>query len=112
MRQVTTTADIELLGEEPPVYETLPVIVDQYQDPTSISFVANSETGSVKVSFADPFPVVNGDFVEQTNWDWTTLDDTKYPNGIGFVGQPIRAIYLTGAAQGDTLTVIQAGVKG
>ena len=109
MRQVTVTAVSN--GEDPEVFETPPVIVDQYQDPTAITFYTDSG-GDVKVSYADPYPVVNGDFVEQTNWDWQAPDLTQFPNGTNFIGQPIRAIYLTNATDGDTLTVIQAGVKG
>lgn len=109
MRQVTVTAVTD--GLVPPTYETPPVIIDQYQDPTAITFYTDG-SGDVKVSYADPFPKSNGDFVEQTNWDWQLPDLTKFPNGPNFIGQPIRAIYLTNAAAGDILTVIQAGVKG
>lgn len=111
MRQVTVTAVSD--GLVPPTYETPPVIIDQYQDPTSITFYTAS-SGDVKVSYADPYPKssVTGNFIQQTNWDWQSPDLTKFPNGDNFIGQPIRAIYLTNAANGDTLTVIQAGVKG
>lgn len=110
MRQVTVSATIAS-EDEVPTYSTLPVIIDQYQDPAAITFYTDSG-GSVKISYADPFPVVNGDFVEQTSWDWQAPVLNAYPNGANFIGQPIRAIYLEGAAQGDLLTVIQAGVKG
>ena len=111
MRQVTVTAVTD--GLLPPTYSTPPVIIDQYQDPASISFYTTS-SGDVKVSYADPFPKsdVTGNFIQQTTWNWVTPDLTKFPNGPGFIGKPIRAIYLTNAANGDKLTGVQAGVKG
>lgn len=110
MRQITATADIGN-GAELETFSTIPIIVDQYQDPTAITFFTSS-AGTVEVSYADPFPKENGNFVEQTTWNWQTPDLTKFPNGPNFIGHPIRAIRLTGAADGDTLTIIQAGVKG
>lgn len=109
MRQVTVTAVSD--GLLPEGFETPPVIIDQYQDPASISFFKTG-SGTVKVSYADPYPMDNGQYVKQTTWNWQSPDLTKFPNGANFIGQPIRAIYLTGAANGDKLTVIQAGVKG
>lgn len=110
MRQIVATADIGN-GAEEETFSTIPIIVDQYQNPASVTFFTES-AGAVEVSYAVPFPVSNGDFVEQTTWNWQTPDLTKYPNGPKFIGHPIKAIRLTGAAQGDTITIIQSGVQG
>ena len=101
MRQVIVTADV--------TGATAPVILDQYQDPTNVTY-SKSGSGTVEVSVTAPYPVVNGNFVPAT-FVWTTAP-TTYPNGTDFLGQPFTAIRLTGASQGDTLTVIQSGVKG
>lgn len=110
MRQVTVTADISS-GGDTPTYSTVPVILDQYQAPFQVTYsLSSGATGTVKVTTTDPYPVVNQDFVEAT-FNWVDVPTTA-PNATGFLGQPFRAIYLTGSASGDTLTVIQSGVKG
>ena len=107
MRQVTVTADIDDLSGG---YNSAPVILDQYLTPFQVTYVLSSgATGTVKVSATDPYPVVNQDFVE-ANFDWVAAPTTG-PSIAGFLGQPFRAIYLEGSAEGDTLTVIQAGDK-
>ena len=107
MRQVTVTADIDN-GEAG--FSTTPVILDQYLTPFQVTYTLSSgATGTVKVSATDPYPVVDQDFVEAT-FDWVAAPSTG-PSIAGFLGQPFRAIYLEGATEGDTLTVIQSGVK-
>ena len=101
MRQVTVTADV--------TGSTDPVVIDQYQNPASVTY-AKTGSGTVQVTVTDPYPVVNQDFTT-ASYSWITAP-TGSPNAAGFLGQPYRAIRLTGGAQGDTLTVIQAGVKG
>jgi hypothetical protein len=111
MRQVTVTADISD-GEVEPTYESVPVILDQYLTPFQVTYEVDSEGefgGTVQVTTTDPFPVSNGDFVE-ADFSWVTAP-TSAPNATGFLGQPFRAIRISGASDGDTLTVIQAGVK-
>jgi hypothetical protein len=109
MRQVTVTADIGNAAELE-TFSTVPVILDQYLTPFQVTYSLNSgSTGTVKVTTTDPYPKVDQDFVE-ADFDWVDVPTTA-PNATGFLGQPFRAIYLTGAAQGDTLTVIQSGVK-
>ena len=89
---------------------TVPVPLDQYQAPFQVTYV-NSGSGTVQVSASDPFPQsVTGSYVAPT-FTWVTAPTTA-PSATGFLGQPYRAIRLSGGAQGDTLTVIQAGVKG
>jgi hypothetical protein len=85
-----------------------PVILDQYIAPFQVSYVKTG-SGTVQVSQTDPYPVVNQDFVTAT-FTWVTAPDLT-PNADGFLGQPFRAIRLSGATAGDTLTVVQAGVK-
>lgn len=101
MRQTTVTV---------PALETVtaPVVLDQYISPFSVSY-AKTGTGAVEVSLTDPFPVENGNFVAPV-FTWITAP-TSAPNGSTSLGQPFRAIRLSGAAPGDTLTVAQAGVK-
>lgn len=101
MRQITVTAASNGNSE--------PVILDQYQNPFSVTY-KHSGTGTVQVSVTDPYPTQNGDFVE-ASFVWTTAPDT-FPNGTGFLGQPFRAIRLYDGDSGETLTVIQSGVKG
>jgi hypothetical protein len=101
MRQVVVTADVT--GATPPV------ILDQYQNPFSVTYV-NSGSGTVQVSATDPYPVVNQQFTTAT-FTWVTAPSTA-PSADGFLGQPYRAIRISGGAEGDTLTVIQSGVKG
>ena len=107
MRQVTVTADIDN-GEAG--FSTTPVVLDQYLTPFQVTYVLSAgATGTVKVTTTDPYPVVNQDFVA-ANFVWVEPTEA-YPNGVGFLGQPYRAIYLEGATEGDTLTVIQSGDK-
>ena len=101
MRQVTVTADS--------TGATAPVVIDQYQNPASVTY-AKTGSGTVQVTTTDPYPKENGDFVTAT-FSWITAP-TGAPNAAGFLGQPYRAIRITGGAEGDKLTVIQAGVKG
>ena len=105
MRQVTVTADIA--GDDDK-FNTPPVILDQYIAPFQVSYLS-SDDGTVEVTFTDPYPVVNQNFIEAT-YDWMTAD-IDYPNAGNFLGQPVRAIRLKNATEGTTLTVIQAGVK-
>lgn len=100
MRQVTVTvADGELSSD--------PVIIDQYISPNAVTYSASA--GTVEVTTTDPYPVVDLDFTT-ADFNWVTAP-TGAPNAEGFLGQPFRAIRITGATGGDTLTVIQAGVK-
>ena len=101
MRQVTVTADA--------TGATTPVVIDQYQNPASVTY-AKTGSGTVQVTVTDPYPKVNQDFVEAT-FDWIPAP-TVYPNAVGFLGQPYRAVRLSGGDSGDTLTVIQDGVQG
>jgi hypothetical protein len=87
---------------------TAPVILDQYIAPFQLSYT-HTGTGTVQVTFTDPYPVVNGNFTT-ANFAWVTAGTTA-PNGSSSVGQPIRAMRLSGATAGDTLTVIQSGIK-
>lgn len=100
MRQVTVTVPTGGSG-------TTPVIIDQYISPNAVTYSASA--GTVQVSTTDPYPVANQDFTT-ASFSWVTAP-TGAPNGVGFLGQPFRAIRITGATGGDTLTVIQAGVK-
>ena len=107
MREVTVTADIDDLSGG---YNSAPIILDQYLTPFQVTYVLSSgATGTVKVSTTDPYPVENQDFVE-ADFDWVAAPTTG-PSIAGFLGQPFRAIYLEGSTLGDTLTVIQSGVK-
>lgn len=102
MRQVTVTADGTGV--------TAPVVIDQYQNPASVSY-AKTGSGTVQVTLSDPFPnSTTGSYVAPS-LTWSTAPTTT-PNASGFLGQPFRAIRLSGAAEGDTLTVVQAGVQG
>ena len=101
MRQTTVTADGT--GATPAV------VLDQYQNPFSVSYVKTG-SGTVQVSLTDPYPVENGDFTT-ASFTWVTAPTTS-PNAAGFIGQPYRAIRLSGGAEDDTLTVVQSGVKG
>lgn len=84
------------------------VVLDQYISPFSVSY-AKTGSGTVQVSLTDPFPVSNGNFVAPT-FVWITAPTTA-PNSATSLGQPYRAIRLSGAVPGDSLTVTQAGVK-
>jgi hypothetical protein len=105
MREVIAKADIPGDGGK---FNTAPVILDQYIAPFQVSYLSSND-GTVQVTFTDPYPVVDLDFVE-ADFDWMTAD-TTYPNAGNFLGQPVRAIRLKNATAGTTLTVIQAGVR-
>jgi len=104
MKQIDVKATISD-GES---YSTPAVVLDQYIAPTGVTY-GYAGTGSVQVSITDPYPKENGDFVE-ANFVWAP-PSTTYPNAVGFLGQPYRAIRLYNAALNDTLTVIQAGIN-
>lgn len=87
---------------------TAPVVLDQYIAPFQVSYVKTG-SGTVEVSQTDPFPVVNQNFTTPT-FVWVTAP-TDAPNTANLLAQPYRAIRLSGATAGDTLTVVQAGVK-
>ena len=84
------------------------VVLDQYLTPFQVSYV-NSGSGTVQVSQTDPYPVVNQQFTDPT-FTWITAP-TSAPNTATFLAQPYRAIRLSDATAGDTLTVVQSGVK-
>lgn len=98
MRQVTVTVATGSLSSDP-------IIIDQYISPNAVTYSA--VTGTVQVSTTDPYPVVDQNFTT-ASFTWITAP-TAYPNAVGFLGQPYRAIRITGATGGNTLTVIQAG---
>jgi hypothetical protein len=100
MRQVTVTADATGV--------TTPVVLDQYIAPFQVTY-SKTGSGTVQATATDPYPVENGNFVSAT-YTWITAP-TAAPNTATFLAQPYRAIRLSGAAEGDTLTVIQSGVK-
>ena len=100
MRQTTVTADAD--GNTPAV------VLDQYIAPFQVTY-AKTGSGTVQVSATDPYPVVNGDFTT-ASFTWISAP-TSAPNTTTLLAQPYRAIRLTGGAEGDTLTVIQSGVK-
>jgi hypothetical protein len=97
MREITVTADDS--------GTTIPVVVDQYIAPNQFNIVANGGisgySGTFEYSLTDPYPFVNGKFVE--------ADYTWVQGSSGFQPIPFRAVRLNGAAEGDTLTVVQAG---
>jgi hypothetical protein len=100
MRQVTVTADSTGV--------TTPVVLDQYIAPFQVTY-SKTGSGTVQTTATNPYPVENGNFVSAT-FTWITAP-TAAPNTATFLAQPYRAIRLSGAAEGDTLTVIQSGVK-
>tara|TARA_R110000868_G_scaffold160765_1_gene390547 strand:- start:160 stop:462 length:303 start_codon:yes stop_codon:yes gene_type:complete len=100
MRQVTVTADATGV--------TTPVVLDQYIAPFQVTY-SKTGSGTVQATATDPYPVENGNFVSAT-FTWITAP-TAAPNTATFLAQPYRAIRLSGAAEGDTLTVIQSGVN-
>lgn len=101
MREVIVTADS--------TGNTAPVVLDQYITPFQVTYASSNSSATVQVSNTDPYPVVNGNFAT-ANFVWSTAPTTS-PNAAGFLGQPYRAIRLTGAASGNTLTVVQSGIK-
>ena len=96
MREVTVTVS-GVSGQ------TTPVVLDQYIAPFQVSYV-NSGTGVVQVTYTDPYPVVNQNFTE-ADFVWVTG-----PTG-GFIDFPVRAVRINGGVTGDTLTIVQSGVK-
>jgi hypothetical protein len=101
MREVIVTADVS--------GNTVPVIIDQYLNPSSVTYYKSGSGGTVQVTVTDPYPVVNQDFTTAT-FSWVTAPTTA-PNAANFLGQPYRAIRLSGATAGDTLTVVQSGAR-
>jgi hypothetical protein len=99
MREVNVTVDNT--GYSPVVP------LDQYLTPFSVTYKASA--GTVQVTTDSPFTNdITGKYVAPT-MTWVSAPTTG-PNASGFLGQPFRAIRLSGSA-GDTLTVIQAGIK-
>lgn len=96
MRPITVAADSS--------GTTVAVPVDIYLTPINVSYVKTG-SGTVQISYDDPWPKENGDFVEPT-FTWVSAPSSP------IVDQPFRAIRLDGGADGDTLTVIQSGVMG
>jgi len=101
MREVIVTVSTGATG-------STPVVLDQYLTPFQVSYYSTG-SGTVQVTTTDPYPVVNQDFTT-ASFSWITAP-TGSPNGANFLGQPFRAIRLSGATGGDSLTVIQSGVK-
>ena len=100
MKQVIVTADSS--GNSPAV------ILDQYISPFSVSYSA-SGSGTVQVSLTAPYPVSQQDFVAAT-FTWVTAPTTP-PNPPAILAHPYKPIRLSGGAEGDTLNVVQAGIK-
>ena len=100
MRQVTVTANV--------AGDTDAVVLDQYLTPFQVTY-SKTGSGTVQVTATDPYPLSNGDFVAPA-FTWITAP-TSAPNTATLLAQPYRAIRLTGGTLGDTLTVIQSGVK-
>lgn len=84
--------------------DTVAVPIDIYLTPINVSYV-HSGSGTVQVTYDDPWPKVNGDFVAPT-LTWVTAPASP------IVNQPIRAIRLFDGDAAEKLTVIQAGVTG
>ena len=91
-------------------YVSPPVVLDVNITPFQVTCLPETGTAQVQVSVADPYPEVNGKFVEQTNFQWFAAP-TTFPNATGYLGQPYTAVRLVSAIENDTLTVIQAGIK-
>ena len=104
MREIIVTADA--------TGATDPVVLDQYQNPFSVTYYKSGSGGTVQVTVTDPFPNNFENLGSATpTFTWVTAPTTA-PNAANFLGQPYRAIRLSGATAGDTLTVVQSGVKG
>ena len=85
-----------------------PVPLDQYISPFSVTYKASA--GTVQVTYDDPFTnSITGTYVAPS-LTWIPAP-TDGPNAAGFLGQPFKAIRLSAGTAGDTLTVIQAGIK-
>lgn len=89
MRQITAATDVL-------------VPIDQYLTPINVAYVASS--GTVQVSYSDPFPLNAQGYPVATAPTMTWVAAPTSP----IKDDPIRAIRVTG---GGTLTVIQAGVR-
>jgi hypothetical protein len=87
---------------------TPPVVLDQYIAPFQVSYT-HTGSGTVQVSQTNPYPVVDLEFTAPT-FTWITAPTTA-PNTATLLAQPFRAIRLVTGAPGDTLTVVQAGIK-
>ena len=99
MQQVTVTVDGTGVSPAVPL--------DQYISPFNVTYVASA--GTVQVTTDNPFTQsITGTYVAPV-LNWVSAPTTG-PNAAGFLGQPFRAIRLSGS-QGDTLTVIQAGIR-
>ena len=84
------------------------VPLDQYISPFSVTYKASA--GTVQVTYDDPFTnSITGTYVAPV-LNWISAPTTS-PNATGFLGQPFKAIRLSAGTPGDTLTVIQAGIK-
>lgn len=107
MRIVTVKTDIydASIG----TYVSKPIVLDVNITPFQVSFFTSPST-PVELSYADPYPEVNGKFVEQTNFQWFN-PPTVYPDGEGFLGKPYTAIRAISTSPDGTLTVIQSGIK-
>jgi len=90
MRQVTVAGDT-------------PVPIDQYLTPINVAYVASG--GTVQVSYTDPFPLDAQGYPDPAGPTFVWIAAPANP----IVNDPIRAIQTTGS--GNTLTVIQAGVR-
>ena len=101
MRQVTVTVPAAATV-------TAPVVLDQYLTPFQVTY-SKTGSGTVEVTTTDPYPIENGNYVA-ASFTWITAP-TSAPNTATLLAQPYRAIRLSGATAGDTLTVVQAGVK-
>ena len=101
MREITVTVPTGATA-------TAPVVLDQYIAPFQVSYVKTG-SGTVQVSQTNPYPVVNGNFTP-ASFTWVTAPTTA-PNSASSLGQPFRAVRLVTAEPGDTLTIVQAGVK-
>ena len=101
MREIIVTADNT--GVTPPV------VLDQYISPFQVNY-ANSGSGTVQVTTTNPFPVSTTGKYIAPSFSWISAPASA-PNTATYLTQPYRAIRLSGATQGDTLTVIQSGGK-
>ncbi len=80
-----------------------PVPIDQYLTPINVAYVASG--GTVQVSYTDPFPLDAQGYPDPAGPTFVWVPAAASP----IVNDPIRAIQTTGS--GNTLTVIQAGVR-
>ena len=103
MREITVTVAAD--------GTTSPVVLDQYIAPFQVTYATVlASGGTVQVSASDPFPYsITGSYVAPS-FTWITAP-TSAPNTATFLAQPYRAIRLNGATAGDTLTVVQSGIK-